>query len=98
MTGMKLKRERGCGQGFDEERCGCRVGSAQLEEGAKQEKERGKYRVQSSRNLGEDRGSAFFFQDWRSRKPLGWHNLQESGQERPNYWSDTRNAQATVGL
>lgn len=27
--------------------------------------------------------SALLFHGWGSRKPLGWHNLQESGQEAP---------------
>lgn len=74
------------------------MGLVQLGEGNKQEKEGGKDGVQSSRNLGGGQGSAFLFHGWGSRKPLGWHNLQESGQETSNYQSDMRNTQPAVRL
>lgn len=63
-------------------------GSEQSGEGSKQEREGGRDGEQSSRSLGEDGGSAFLFHGWGSRKPLGWHNLQESGREKRQVWCE----------
>lgn len=65
------------------------MGLLQLKEGNTQERG-GKDGMQSSRNPGEGQGSAFLFHGWGFRKPSGWHNLQESGHETPNHWSDIK--------
>lgn len=75
--------------------CRSRVGLLQSKEGNTLERERGKDGMQSSRNPGEGQGSAFLFHSWGFRKPLGWHNLQESGHETPHHWSDIKITQAT---
>lgn len=65
-------------------RCGCesRVGLVRLGKGNKPEREGGKRWGAKQQEPGGGRGSALLFHGWGSRKPLGWHNLQESGQER----------------
>ncbi|KAG7240536.1 hypothetical protein INR49_026820, partial [Caranx melampygus] len=66
-------------------RCGygSQVGPVTLGERNNQKREGWKDEVQSSRSLGVGGwSSAFFFHGWGSRKPLGWHNLQDNRREK----------------